>query len=476
MSRGRRFAFAFVCHAGEWEQKAVLLAASLRRYAPERAELFAVVPGPEPVWGEPAALTLAALEDLEVQVVREHNPFGGDRPNMAKALTLKAPFSSDRLVCLDTDIMAMAPFRDDPLFDADVVAKPVDVQTWTGDLDAWRRTYEVCGLEMPAERVTTTVSGEESPPLFNAGVLVLREPVGLFDHWRRCALAMAEAQEDLPFRQEVWTNQPALALAIQAARMTVGLAGEDLNYPAHLRPLPRTGPPPVLCHYHWPRVVRAEPELRAAAATLARRHPRVAEVLGEHQDWAPLLRDPVPPRRRPPRDILVSGISRSGTSYLCNLLHRHSNCVAVIDPPPLVNALSTQPVPWGVAAYIQETRAAVVSGQPVLNKVDGALPTEDTFPRDEYSEYQPAPDTPDFVLVVKNVRALLARLEAVLALLDDARLVLCVRDPYDALASWKRTFPHLRDADVWSSESVEAGQSAAARSRSRRARRGGGHE
>jgi sulfotransferase family protein len=32
--------------------------------------------------------------------------------------------------------------------------------------------------------------------------------------------------------------------------------------------------------------------------------------------------------------------------------------------------------------------------------------------------------------------------------LERVRVVLCVRDPYDTIASWKRSFAHLRDADV----------------------------
>jgi SAM-dependent methyltransferase len=447
---GRSFAFSFVCHRGELEPKAVLLAASLRRHAPAGCELYATVPRPHQVWGEPAEETLAAFEDLGVTLVEVDAPFGRERAAMANATTLHVPAQADRLVSLDSDILALAPFQDRPLFDADVTIKPVDLETWTHEDETWRRTYRACGLDLPPDRVTTTVSREFRPPNYNAGVKVLRDPRRLAEEWQRCAEALIEVEDQLPFREEFWSNQPALAVAIRRAGFTVAEAGEDLNYPAHLRALPSTGPLPVFCHYHYPRIVRAEPALRLLVRELADDHPLVGRALAGRPGWDSLLRQPRFRARRPkpPRDMLITGISRSGTSYLCHLLHRHSDCVALIDPPELFGALEHQAVPWGVPAYFQETRATIAEGGMVVSKVDGDLPVTDTYPDDVRARYAPSPASADFVLAVKNVRALLARLEAVRPLLDGTRLVLCARDPYDAIASWKRSFEHLREADV----------------------------
>jgi hypothetical protein len=122
--------------------------------------------------------------------------------------------------------------------------------------------------------------------------------------------------------------------------------------------------------------------------------------------------------------------------------------VALIDPPPFFNALVDQPVPWGVPDYLQAARAAILAGRPVTSKVRDDLPVEDTFPEDEHAEYLPRPASADFVLAVKNVRALLARIEVVRRLAPEARVVMCARDPYDTIASWRRTFDHLREADI----------------------------
>jgi hypothetical protein len=145
--------------------------------------------------------------------------------------------------------------------------------------------------------------------------------------------------------------------------------------------------------------------------------------------------------------MLVTGISRSGTSYLCHLLHQYSDCVALIDPPGLKRALADEKL-RGLPDYVETLRTTIAAGGSVMNKVAGGLPVADTFDNNSHAEYRPAPDSPNFLLVLKHVRSTLARLEAVRAVLPEARLVLCVRDPYQTIASWKRTFPHLRDGDV----------------------------
>jgi hypothetical protein len=52
------------------------------------------------------------------------------------------------------------------------------------------------------------------------------------------------------------------------------------------------------------------------------------------------------------------------------------------------------------------------------------------------------------VLAAKNTREFLLRLEALRCVMPAARIVACVRNPFDTIASWKRSFRHLRDADV----------------------------
>ena len=56
--------------------------------------------------------------------------------------------------------------------------------------------------------------------------------------------------------------------------------------------------------------------------------------------------------------------------------------------------------------------------------------------------------TADFVLGAKSPLGFLSRLPALRRAMPHARIVVCVRNPIDVLASWKTTFSHLLTADV----------------------------
>jgi hypothetical protein len=146
--------------------------------------------------------------------------------------------------------------------------------------------------------------------------------------------------------------------------------------------------------------------------------------------------------------LIVTGISRSGTSYLCNLLHRFDNCVAINEPRQAISLLREEEVPWGMAAYYDKVRRDVRAGRHIENKIHRGQVIQDTARHERRRWYRPTVASADFVLAVKNTREFLLRLDALRSVMPAARIVACVRNPLDAVASWKRSFPHLRDADV----------------------------
>lgn len=148
------------------------------------------------------------------------------------------------------------------------------------------------------------------------------------------------------------------------------------------------------------------------------------------------------------QDLLITGIPRSGTSLLCSLLHRHDNCVVLNEPPQIIPALSQNMPPWALARFFRETRRAVLLGHEIENKLINEKVTEDTAQGGSWQRYRPQVGGGDFVLGMKATIPLLSRLRSLRQTMPHARIVACVRNPFDTIASWKTTFPHLRDADI----------------------------
>jgi hypothetical protein len=146
--------------------------------------------------------------------------------------------------------------------------------------------------------------------------------------------------------------------------------------------------------------------------------------------------------------LIITGIPRSGTSYLCNLLHRMSNCVILNEPAEAITALTDVKSPRALATFLRDRRRDILAGVPIPNKLDHGRATQDTAHCNETQHYCPQPASTDFVLGIKQTLAFLSRLPMLRQMLPDARFVACVRDPLDTIASWKGSFPHLAMADV----------------------------
>jgi len=87
--------------------------------------------------------------------------------------------------------------------------------------------------------------------------------------------------------------------------------------------------------------------------------------------------------------LIVTGISRSGTSYLCNLLQRFDNCVAINEPREIISLLREGEIPLGVPAFYDEPRRKVASGGRIENKLVGGEVVEDTARYQVRHKYRP---------------------------------------------------------------------------------------
>jgi len=145
-------------------------------------------------------------------------------------------------------------------------------------------------------------------------------------------------------------------------------------------------------------------------------------------------------------DLLVTGIPRSGTSFLTSLIHKVDNSVAINEPEEIFRYLEDERPPWGMAAYYGMLRARIATGSPITNKLYNGDVIEDTAVIDNEESYVPSISGPAFLLATKNTLGYLARLRFLAKALPGATFVACVRNPYFTIASWIQTFPHLREA------------------------------
>jgi len=147
-------------------------------------------------------------------------------------------------------------------------------------------------------------------------------------------------------------------------------------------------------------------------------------------------------------DVLITGLPRSGTSYLCTAVHNVRQCVAINEPEEIFAHLADERPPWGLARYYAGLRADIRAGRPILNKMHNGRFIEDTAQGISEERYVPAVAGPGFLLATKNTLAYLARLPLLRRALPAATCVACIRHPVDTIASWKGTFSHLSAAAV----------------------------
>jgi len=145
-------------------------------------------------------------------------------------------------------------------------------------------------------------------------------------------------------------------------------------------------------------------------------------------------------------NLIITGIPRSGTSYLCSILNKTRNTVVINEPEEIFQVLRNDSnVP--LSHYYEHIRNRINNGQPIANKLVNGEFIEDTNVLDARTTYTPRVDTADFVLGTKNTLVYLNTLKRVFESLPEATVIACVRHPYDTIASWSKvSFPHIRNA------------------------------
>jgi hypothetical protein len=441
----RKFAFILVCQGGELEAKSALLAASLRRHLRCQYDLIAAIAAKSPASAPPRAITISLLRQLGARIVEIAPPFDPGYPIGNKIECLRIRTDADKLVFLDSDMLLLRDFDDEPRFAVPFNSRPASCATFTGSDDLWREIYRACGAPPPAFRVRTTYSGEYIFPYFNAGFVAVPGQSNFGDVWLDCC-RIIDALPGIPDKRP-YLDQIAIGVAAAKLGLAVDCLDERYNHPINFKPLNELSLP-FFCHYHDPQTLSREPAALALAQTLTAAHPELREILAADQAWETLLQSPARKSSGITPELIITGIPRSGTSFLSSLLHRLDNCVVLNEPPEPPAAVMDAAMPWGVARLLRDVRRDLLAGREICNKLDNGNVTQDTAVADEYQMYRPRVAGPDFVLGIKRTVVFLSQLPALRKVLPNARFVACVRDPLDTIASWKSTFTLLRDVDL----------------------------
>lgn len=258
--------FIFVCQAGELETKALLLAASLRRYLPAIHEIFAAVPQPEADWGRLSPATIATLERLEVRIVPIVNRIDPGYPIGNKIDCLSIPTDRAAIVFLDSDMLLLREADFTGLLNVPIGAVPASFAPARSE--DWARCYKACGLAVPNVSMHTLVSREPTVPYFNAGFVVAdRIYAGpLADEWAACALRL-RALHGLPaVLRDRFLDQVALPIAAARLGIAITVVPCELNFPSWSLTI---GDGPVPTFYHYQNLSRLMREPLAQEALFA---------------------------------------------------------------------------------------------------------------------------------------------------------------------------------------------------------------
>ncbi|MFH0944624.1 MAG: sulfotransferase, partial [Planctomycetota bacterium] len=460
--------FVFICQAGPLELQAMLLAASLKRFLKCRHELVAALPVPEGRWGSVRQKTLCQLAHLGVRTHAVRNEVDPGYPIGNKVACLAIPTDCDKIVFIDSDMLCLREFHHDERFRTEFNAKPVDRLYFGKHESDWEPVYRAVGLPMPKIRLRCTFSGESTLPYFNAGFVAVRDGFEFSNAWRECCLLID--QEPAVHPKRPWLDQLGLATVVSKLELDIGLLGETYNYPANFRRV-EDERPPIFCHYHAPKNLVHSLLARSTLMEIFQQHPHILRAMRGERVWSPVTNLVAPPlrqripvvspalrscrniaeklderlyQRRTPddlkaRNVIVTGLPRSGTSLFSALLNQIENVVCLNEISPTDRC----------HRFFGRMRQRIQAGKPIWNRFDrsGRLTTNTIKSGVETRESVVEIVDDRFVLAQKYTLPYLNRLEE---LCDQGwQIWVVVRDPRFAIQSWRSCPPHFGIAEIF---------------------------
>lgn len=256
MSGLSRFNILAVAQAGRLQYEAVLLAASLRRAAPEfPGQLIIAEPQPGPLWPDDPRLpdiTRATLERLGARIIPFANRhFGASYPHGNKIEALSALPPGEPFLFLDTDTLILGDIGSVPFDFTRPAASMRREGTWPkvqsdgpGLAAIWGALYRRFGLDFAASQDRGFPPDDWRRYLyFNAGWFFDADPAAFGARFAEYAVSIRDDPPPELTGQTLdpWLDQVALPLVIHAkggGRPGPELAGMDGDITCHWRLLP----------------------------------------------------------------------------------------------------------------------------------------------------------------------------------------------------------------------------------------------
>ncbi len=443
--------FVFVCHGGELEIKAALLAASIRTFCPPEAAIHVITPVPEERYGPLRPAVRRFLEDLGAEFYRIKNPIADDYKIGNKLNAFKISPRGERIVFLHSDLMFVQPFEGyEPFFEQQFAAKQADWQTFDrlfGRRFDWANVYDLFGLPFPQMAWPAHLNGVWGPPYFNAGFLAVDPAIDFSTHWIDTCQKIKDYEP--VGRKFPWLDQIGLPVTLLRRGFSYQCLSERFNHPLHLKKIEDSDP--LAVHYHRPEFIRQNPSIWRVARGLIEAYD-MAPLLEIEADWALLLQD-LPPaaikreaggrRRAEPRVFFVTGIPGSGARLVADHLNALPGLVVLDEPLELWGRGG----PTALEPLIGQWRRRITTGEPIRQAV---RPLRDRAGHVVLSQgvlrgREAAKE--GFVLGVKSSLALLPWLKELRRAHPRALIINVIRHPAPTIAAWIHRHPHLRE--VW---------------------------
>lgn len=463
-----KYCFVFICQQGELEIASMLLAASLKENLKCDYELVAAIPQPELRWGKISATSEKLIKQLGVRKVFIENKINLNYPIGNKVSCFGIETDADKIIFLDSDILCVSQFDPEKHFINSLNAKPADLATFRN----WKPVYDLFDFDLPKERVISTTTNEKMYPYFNAGMIAIDNIKEFSQQWIECCKKIDKSGNILNNRP--WLDQIALPIVLKKLNWDYGILDERFNFPAHQKKMPEELP--FLSHYHFPYVISKDNRLLKFVDKLTGKYPLLKELIKDLSQWNFLSdhqviwifkRNYFKFRKRTAiainpinnyfkrkywftffsknedRNIIITGIPRSGTSYLCKLLNTLENGVVINEPEELMILQGSSL--WQLRAYFNKMRYKISKGHKIWNKIQDGSIIEDTALINERTLTKHKIKNKEFLLLVKNPLVFLAFLSSFKEIMPKSKVVVCIRNPIDTIASWKKSFPHLSD-------------------------------